>query len=357
MIVAAGGPSPLWYLSRGTGAVTLVLLTASVVLGITGALRWRLGARTPRFVVDGLHRNVSLLVVVLLAAHVVTSLLDPFAHLRVLDAVVPLASHYRPLWLGLGALALDLLVALIVTSAVRARLGLRAWRAVHWGAYACWPVAVLHGLGTGTDASSVWLQAVTAASVAAVLAALAARLLRGWPARAGLRLGALGLVAASVVGMIAFALQGPLKPGWARRAGTPPTLLAAAHPPPATRPVGTAARVAFPFTAALDGTSRQLGAHVDIAARLHVAGGLLLHVRLDGRALPGGGLEMVSSSVELGPRERPDLYHGRVVALRGNLVEARLTASGARVVALRLALRIDPGDAVAGTADAREVSA
>ena len=80
VILAAAGPSPLWYLSRGTGAVTLVALSASVILGITGTLRWRLGARTPRFVVDGLHRNVSLLVVVLLAAHVVTSLLDPFAH-------------------------------------------------------------------------------------------------------------------------------------------------------------------------------------------------------------------------------------------------------------------------------------
>ena len=77
----------------------------------------------------------------------------------VIDAVVPLASRYRPLWLGFGALAFDLLVALIVTSVLRARLGLRAWRAVHWAAYACWPVAVLHGLGTGTDARSAWLQA------------------------------------------------------------------------------------------------------------------------------------------------------------------------------------------------------
>src|SRR6185295_5967977 len=211
MILAAAGPSPLWYLSRGTGAITLVLLSASVMLGITGTLRWRLGSRTPRFVVDGLHRNVSLLVVLLLAAHIATSLLDPFAHLRVLDAVLPLASRYRPLWLGFGALAFDLLLALVVTSVVRARLGLRAWRAVHWAAYVCWPVAVLHGLGTGTDARSVWLQALTAACVAGVVAALAARVLRGWPSRAGLRLSALGLVAVAVAGTAVFAMQGPLK--------------------------------------------------------------------------------------------------------------------------------------------------
>jgi sulfoxide reductase heme-binding subunit YedZ len=234
MIAAAAGPSPLWYLSRGTGAIALVLLSMTVVLGISGTLRWRPGMRTPRFVVDGLHRNVSLLVVVLLAAHVATSLLDPFAHLRVLDAVVPLASRYRPLWLGLGALAFDLLIALTVTSLLRARLGLRAWRAVHWAAYACWPVAVLHGLGTGTDARSAWLLLLTVACVAGVIAALAARLLRDWPARAGLRLGALALVAAAVGGTVAFTLQGPLKPGWARRAGTPPTLLA----PPASLTAG-----------------------------------------------------------------------------------------------------------------------
>ena len=363
MILAAAGPSPLWYLSRGTGAITLVLLSVSVMLGITGTMRWRLGARTPRFVVDGLHRNVSLLVVVLLAAHIATSLLDPFAHLRVLDAVVPLASRYRPLWLGFGALAFDLLVALIVTSALRARLGLRAWRAVHWAAYLCWPVAVLHGLGTGTDARSAWLQLLTAACVAGVVAALGARLLRDWPARAGLRLGALGLVAASVVGTVAFALQGPLKPGWARRAGTPPTLLTAARSPVTTRTVSAPATVALPFDAALDGTSRQIGAgsdgraQVDIAARIHVAGEpLRLGLRLSGQALPGGGLQMVSSSVRLGPSGRADLYRGQVVGLRGDLVVARLTSPGARPVQLRLALRIDGAGAVVGTADAQEVA-
>ena len=363
MILAAAGPSPLWYLSRGTGAVTLVLLSVSVILGITGTLRWRPGARTPRFVVDGLHRNVSLLVVVLLAAHVATALLDPFAHLRVLDAVVPLASRYRPLWMGFGALALDLLVALIVTSVLRARLGLRAWRAVHWAAYACWPVAVLHGLGTGTDARSTWLQALTAACVAGVVAALVARVLRDWPARAGLRLGTLALVAAALAGVVVFAMQGPLKPGWARRAGTPSTLLAAAQPPVVTRAVSAPATVALPFAAALDGTSRQTGpaadgrAQVDIAAQIHVAGApLRLQLRLSGQALPGGGLQMTSSNVNLGPGGQADLYRGRVVALRGNLVDARLTSPGARPAQLRLALRIQAGGAVVGTADAREVA-
>jgi hypothetical protein len=130
-----------------------------------------------------------------------------------------------------------------------------------------------------------------------------------------------------------------------------------------TRTVSAPATVALPFAAALDGTSRQVGpatdgrARVEIAARIHVAGApLRLDLRLFGQALPGGGLRMVSSSVSLGPGGRPDLYRGRVVALRGDLVVARLTARGARPVQLRLALRIQAGGAVVGTAAAQEVA-
>jgi hypothetical protein len=204
---------------------------------------------------------------------------------------------------------------------------------------------------------------LTAACVAGVVAALGARLLRDWPARPGLRLGALGLVAVCVVGTVAFALQGPLAPGWARRAGTPPTLLAAARSPVTTRTVSAPAPVALPFAAPLDGTSRQIGsggdgrARVDIAARIHVAGApLRLGLRLYGQALPGGGLQMVSSSVRLGPDGQEELYRGRVVGLSGDIVVARLTSRGAHPVRLRLALRIDAAGAVAGTADAREVA-
>jgi hypothetical protein len=279
----------------------------------------------------------------------------------VLDAFVPLASHYRPLWLGFGALALDLLIALTITSLLRARLGLRAWRAVHWAAYACWPVAVLHGLGTGTDARSVWLQALTAVCVGAVVVALAARLLRDWPARAGLRVGGLGLVGVALVGAVAFAVQGPLAQGWARRAGTPVTLLAASRTPVARRAVSAATTVRLPFTGSLSGAARQFNSpadgstQIDIAGQIDVAGRRVpLDVRLFGRPLPGGGLGMSSSSVTLGPSGQLGRYRGQVVALSGNRVEARLAASGARAVLLRLVLHIDASRAVAGTAAAQE---
>jgi methionine sulfoxide reductase heme-binding subunit len=163
--------SALWYLGRGTGVVTLVLLTMVVVLGI--AVRsGRPLAGLPRFGVGAVHRTASLLAVTLLVVHVSTLLFDPYAQLRLLDVVLPFGGTYRPLWLGLGTLASDLLLALVVTSLLRQRLGVRVWRAVHWAAYAAWPFAVLHGLGTGTDAGATWLRVLVATCVAAVALSL-----------------------------------------------------------------------------------------------------------------------------------------------------------------------------------------
>ena len=138
----------LWYSTRGTGIISLVLLTASVALGVSEVVRFATRG-WPRFVLAALHRNVALLATAFVAAHVATALADSYAPIRIVDVVVPFIGSYRPLWLGLGAVAFDLLVALIVTSLLRERLGHRAWRAVHWAAYVCWPMALLHGLGTG----------------------------------------------------------------------------------------------------------------------------------------------------------------------------------------------------------------
>jgi sulfoxide reductase heme-binding subunit YedZ len=166
--------SPLWYLARGTGLVSLVLLTVVLLGGIIVRSGAR-PARLPRFVVLGMHRNVSLLAVAFLAVHIVTVVLDPYVPIRVVDAVVPFVSSYRPLWLGLGALAFDLLLALVVTSLLRTRIGLRTWRVVHWAAYALWPTALVHALGTGTDALRPWFLATVVACVLAVAAAVAWR--------------------------------------------------------------------------------------------------------------------------------------------------------------------------------------
>jgi sulfoxide reductase heme-binding subunit YedZ len=165
----------LWYLARGTGVVSLILLTVVVALGI-GSRSGRPAFGLPRFAVTVVHRNASLLAVVLLCVHVTTLLSDPYAQLRLVDIVLPFTGAYRPFWLGLGTLGFDLILALVATSLLRHRLGLRAWRAVHWLAYAAWPVAVLHGLGNGTDSGTLWLRATAGGCVAAAAASLAWRL-------------------------------------------------------------------------------------------------------------------------------------------------------------------------------------
>jgi methionine sulfoxide reductase heme-binding subunit len=174
MALSLSGPG-LWYLTRAAGLVTLLLLTASVLLGVLTAGRFS-SERWPRFLTTGLHRNISLLACVFLALHVGTTVFDSYVSIPVTAAFVPFVSSYKTFWLGLGAIALDLLLALVVTSLVRSRLGHRSWRRVHWLAYACWPIGLAHGLGTGTDRNTIWVFALTIGCAALVAAAAAWRL-------------------------------------------------------------------------------------------------------------------------------------------------------------------------------------
>ena len=166
----------LWYATRGAGAVSLVLLSAVVVLGVLSALRVQ-STGWPRFLTTGLHRNIALTAVVFLGLHIVTAVVDPFTHLGWTAAVIPFSSYYRTFWLGLGAVAFELMLAVVVTSLLRSYIGHGAWRAIHWLAYASWPVAVVHGLGTGTDVWSIWFLILACASVSAVVVAVFYRLM------------------------------------------------------------------------------------------------------------------------------------------------------------------------------------
>ena len=154
--MSLGGPA-LWYATRAAGIITLLLLTASITLGVITASRSAGSDRWPRFLVIGLHRNIALLAMTFLVLHVGTTVIDSYTSIGLQDAIVPFLSGYHRLWLGLGAIASDLFIALTVTSLLRLRIRPRLWRTVHWAGYLCWPVALAHGLGIGTDASSTWV--------------------------------------------------------------------------------------------------------------------------------------------------------------------------------------------------------
>jgi predicted ferric reductase len=177
----------LWDLGRGSGIAALVMLTVSVALGIVGR-SGRTALGLGRFGLNELHRTAALTGVGLVALHLVTLFFDPYAQLRVVDMVLPFLGSYRPLWLGLGTLAVDLLLVITAVSLLRQRVGPRVFRAVHWATYALWPVALMHAFGTGTDAATVWLDVVGLACVAGVVGAVGWRTSESFASRGWSRL-------------------------------------------------------------------------------------------------------------------------------------------------------------------------
>jgi methionine sulfoxide reductase heme-binding subunit len=364
ILAASNNGKELWYLTRASGAVALLLLTASVVLGVANTTRWKTD-RWPRFLVYGLHRNVTLLALVFTVIHVITTIVDSFAPIGLVDTFIPFLSPYRPFWLGLGTVAFDFLLALIVTSFLRRRIGTRAWKAVHWLAYASWPVAMMHSLGTGSDAKSGWMLFLGVVCGVAVVAAVLWRLLESRDAdpaiRAGATLGTIGVA----IGLLVWANNGPLAKGWAARAGTPSNLLGHVQTTGGTpislkKPAHTstttpsAALPAGRFTAGLRGrigekqTDRGLvvvtidgRATGDFHGRIHLA--------LRGFPVEGGGVQMTDSVVGLLPTGAPAWSTGTVTGLVGSHIVADLHDPSGRSYRLEFDLTIGDGGSIGGT--------
>jgi hypothetical protein len=356
------GPSLLWYATRATGMVALVLLTGTVALGVVGTAR-AASQRWPRLVTAGLHANLALISTAVVFVHIVTTVLDPFAPIGWIAAIVPFSSPYRPLWLSLGAIAFDLLAAVLITSLLRHRLSHRAWRAVHLLVYASWPVALWHGLGTGTDTKLPWVLVIDVACVAAVAAAVCWRLtLTANPLRR-----ATGIAAAGVVPLLtaAFVLAGPLQPGWSRRAGTPVRLLGGGTS-------GTSGTSAGQQGSAGRGGTGPSGAgqagrlvNARFTGRLHVTAGPAQGERtitITGRTVDqpvenltivlhgtpsGSGVALTGGEVTIGKPGTASGFTGPVVLLEGQRLVAAVTGkSGPRRAEFVLIVQ---GSAVSGT--------
>ena len=357
------GTTLLWYTTRATGIVSLVLLTGTVMLGVLGTAR-AASARWPRLVTAGLHRNLALTSVALVGVHVVTTVVDPFASISVVAAFIPFSSGYRPLWLSLGTIAFDLLLAVIVTSLLRDRLKHRTWQVVHLLVYLSWPVALWHGLGTGTDTKLAWVLGIDVACVAAVGWAVWWRLsLTARPAARAAGLASLGLIP---VLTLVFVLFGPLQPGWAARAGTPAKLLGnqgqtASQPQAGGGQSGST------------GSGGQAPPLVNAAFRGHLAvaspGPELRTITITGRTLAaparsfvivlrgtpsGGGVNLSGGTVRIGPQGTASGWRGQVVQLAGqNLVAAVSGPAGQRRAVFTLIIH---GSAVTGTVTVQAAS-
>ncbi len=364
LMTASANGRALWYLTRSTGFVSLVILTAVVVLGIMSTAGW--SSRTwPRFVTQGLHRNLTVLSLAVIVVHIVTTVADGFAPIGFLDAVVPFHSPYRPIWLGFGALSFDLLLAVTITSAVRRHIGYRTWKFVHWASYAMWPMAVVHGLGTGSDTRLSPVLFVNALCVLAVLGAVAWRLTLGSvQAVHRLVLGAVAAVCTLAISL--FAIAGPLRPKWAERSGTPMALLAkiaglnaaaqaasgssgapsgqataSSGPSQSSTPTAASSLPSTPFEASYQAMLTQSGpdasgdATVDISGQLSGGASGPLRIVLTGPPDPGGGLSVVSSRVTFLSAS------GEVVRLDGTRLLAQVSDANGTTLSLDISLRID----------------
>ncbi|NNM96797.1 MAG: hypothetical protein HKL89_04245 [Candidatus Dormibacteraeota bacterium] len=336
-LVASLNTNGLWYLARGSGLVLLGLLSLNLVLGIAIQGGWH-PPGWPRFVVQGLHRNLALLAVILLVIHVVTIELDPFVPVGWWAVLVPFVSPYRPLWLGLGTLSLDLLLAVVATSLLRGRLRPSWWRLTHWLGYLSWPLAVVHSLGTGTDTRWTLVFVYEMACVGLVVAAVLFRLGRAVSTAPGWRAGLILATAAAPVAVLAWAASGPLQSGWAIRAGTPVTAVASTGAT-GSGTGGSSAAPGSPFVARFTGTMVESGGGT--LATLTISGSVplgSLQVVLTGQPSSGGELSNASGTASYRPAGTAITYQGPIVNLQRSLVGMSLQAPGGPVVPAQLVL-------------------
>ncbi|HEY2326352.1 MAG TPA: ferric reductase-like transmembrane domain-containing protein [Gaiellaceae bacterium] len=342
MTLAAAGTT-YWYLTRASGVVALLLLTAAVGLGVLTSLRVA-GDRWPRFAITNAHRNLTLASIVFVFLHVVTTVADGYAPIGFKDAFIPFLSPYRPIWLGLGAVSFDLLLAIVVTSLMRGVVPTRLWRGLHWLAYVSWPIALVHSLGTGSDARFGWLQALTVICVLFVAGAALARIVIG----GGELLVRLAGAAAAIVvpvGLLVWYHSGPLQHGWAKRAGTPNSILASKK----TTTVRVASKtISEPtsFSSGVNGTvtngqgSNGL-AQVSISVSLRGGPGGAAKILLEG--IPRDeGVEMTASGVSFVPASTRTVYSGTITGLNGTEIAASVSDPAGHSLSLDFALSIDP---------------
>ncbi len=345
------GSTALWYLTRATGLVSLILLSATVVLGTVASVGWTTD-RWPRFLSQSVHRNLSLFCIALIGVHVVSTIGDGYVPIGLADAVIPFRSPYRPIWVGLGALAFDMLLAVAITSGLRRRIGAGAWRGIHWLAYACWPIAVIHGLGSGSDARLPGATLVFVLCTGSVAAAVAWRLAAGRARSMSWRLGGAVTGAVVLVVMAAFAMAGPLRPGWSHRSGTSSALLAqlsgaattsysgaAASSTPSTSPPPAAGVPTTPFDTSVSGTVATTppngNGDSEVTLTMQLADSTApLTVRIIGPS-ENGGVAMRRSEVTFGG------LSGQVTALDGSSIGAVVNGPSGSL-SLTMNLSLDP---------------
>ena len=351
-----------WDTARAGGFAAYLLLTAAVSVGLVLRNRWQT-ARWPRLITNELHGYLSLLALVFIAVHVVAVLVDPFTRFGFAEVFVPFASHYRPIWMGLGIVALYLLLAVWVSSRLRARIGFRMWRAIHTLAYGVYLAATVHGLGTGSDTRTAWAPAIYASSILLVGGLAARRLLVPVSARQTPRPMLAALGAAVVVSVAIWSSVGPLASHWGARAGGEPGNRQAAGRLGVARALSSpvaSGEVATPFGATFAGRVTIRSAEESDSETIRIDGALHggthdhLEIYLRGVTLETGGVALQQSRVRMGTVT--PFYQGQIVGLRGTDLVASVQSTTRRL-RLLISLSLAGDGSVTGTVHGTDVSA
>ena len=341
-----------WDIARAGGFVAYGLLTLAIVTGLLHSLRWA-GERWPRLVNNEVHTHLTLLSLVFTVVHVVGVALDPFTAFRLNELLVPLASHYRPLWMAFGIVALYLGIAIGLSTALRLRIGYRTWRLIHFTTFAIFVFATIHGLGTGSDSRTGWAMVIYALSTLAVGGLVTARLVVSKMVPK-VRLAGAALAVMLAAGGVGWAMAGPLRAGWnaianngqgsGARVSVPG--VATASTPATPTPLSTAFAGAYRVGSGDDGQSG--GIRVEVRASLGNGATGTLDIVLVGQEA-GGALAIQSSEVmiqELSPSTAT--YEGTIVGSSGSsLVLDMAGGSGGSAQRMLLALVLDPSTGTA----------
>lgn len=295
------------------------------------ASQTRLSARLPRFITVETHRSLSLLAVVVLSIHIITAMMDPFVPITLLDVFIPFVSTYRPLWIGFGAIAIDIGIAVLITSLIRIKMKQRTWKIVHLLAYLAFFASIVHGLGTGSDSRFLLGKVFYLVVGAAFLITAWIRILDKTEAGSKKRILSGTLAVMAPLSVVGFSVLGPFKMNWAKRANAGISGVfsqsTVTTPVALTKNLTSPSSVSIPsnFTSNWSGsiTESAQNSQGELALRLMGPLGALkgydLVVTLMG--VPADqGLSMSSSIVEVVSKSGNVAYNGQVTSLNNGAI-------------------------------------
>jgi hypothetical protein len=363
-----------WNTARAGGFTAYLLVTISVLLGLALSMRWQV-RWWPRLISYELHVWITNLSFVFLGIHIFASWIDPFTRFGLNELLLPFASHYRPLWMALGIVAMYLSIAVAISLFIRRQIGYTWWLRLHELSFVVWALATVHGLATGSDTRTLWGIELYIISAVLVCGLLCVRLLQ--PVTPGGKIHPIwaAITAASLAVAIIWTATGPLRPGWNAIANNGNGSGGVAQAAGSSTGTGTGTPTATassdapfsqPFTAALQGTmSHQTDVNTGqpilwLDLTLGGAQQGVLQIELweqdsggIGDGGDGGNGLVTATKVTLGVDAATPLYQGQISTLNGGYMVAQLDPTQSGQPSLQLTINVQAqGDNVSGTVSA-----